>query len=64
MLHLNLSTAEIQRLNYERFYYPCPTVQKRIHAVYMKATIVASDTMIGHLSGLKRQTVTENPMLL
>jgi transposase len=57
MLQINLSKAEIHRLNYERFYYPCPKVQKRIHAVYMKATLSSSDTLIGHLTGLKRQTV-------
>ena len=58
MLQLNLSDAEIQRLNYERFYYPCPTIQKRIHAVYMKATFKASNTTIGILTGLKRQGVS------
>ncbi len=58
MLQLNLSDAEIQQLNYERFYYPCPTAQKRIHAVYMKATVTATDSTIGHFCGLKRQTVS------
>ena len=58
MLQLNLSKAEIQRLNYERFYYPCPIIQKRIHAVYMKATVKATNTTIGLLTGLKRQCVS------
>lgn len=58
MLQINLSDAEIQRLNYERFYYPCPIIQKRFHAVYMKATVEISNTMIGHLTGLKRQAVS------
>lgn len=58
MLQINLSDAEIQRLNYERFYYPCPIIQKRFHAVYMKATFEISNTMIGHLTGLKRQAVS------
>ncbi|MBI4648348.1 MAG: IS630 family transposase [Bacteroidia bacterium] len=57
MLLINLSDAEIQRLNYEKFYYPCPIVQKRIHAVYMKATVDFSDTMIGQLTGLHRHSV-------
>ena len=57
MLQLNLSDAEIQVLNYERFHYPCPIVQKRIHAVYMKATVGLSDTMIGQLTGLHRHFV-------
>jgi transposase len=58
MPHLNLSDAEIQHLNYERFYYPCPMVQKRIHVVYLTATVNATLSTIGHITGLKRQTVT------
>ena len=57
MLQINLSDAEIQQLNYERYYYPCPTVQKRIHAVYMKAMTGLSNTMIGELTGLHRHLV-------
>ena len=37
MLTLNLSEAEIQKLNYERFHYPSPIVQKRMHVMYMKS---------------------------
>ena len=58
MLQLNLSKAEIKMLNYERFYYPSPIIQKRIHAVYMKSTIKATNTTIGLLTGLKRQCVS------
>jgi len=58
MLQLNLGKAETQRLKYESFYYPCPIVQKRIHAVYMKATVKASNSTIGLLSGLNRQSVS------
>jgi transposase len=54
MLQLNLSEAEIQRLNYERYYYPCPQVQKRIQAVYFK-TMGMSNKMIGKLTGLHRE---------
>lgn len=59
MVPLNLSDAEIQRLNYERYHYPCPHVQKRIHAVFMKATIGLSNEMIGQLVGLHRHAVSE-----
>lgn len=58
MLLINFSEAEIQQLNYERFYYPCPIVQKRIHAVYLKATVGLPDTMIGQLTGLHRHSVS------
>lgn len=57
MLLINLSDAEIQQLNYERYYYPCPTVQKRIHAVYIKATTEMSNKMIGALVGLNLDSV-------
>lgn len=54
MLQLNLSETEIQKLNYERFYYPCPIVQKRIHAVYFK-TFGMPNKEIGKLTGLNRE---------
>ena len=54
---INLSEAEIQRLNYERYYYPCPIVQKRIHAIYFKSTTNMSNIMIGELIGLNRDSV-------
>jgi transposase len=34
---MNLPEEEIRVLNYERFQYPCPKVQKKLHAVYLKA---------------------------
>ena len=37
MLTLNFSRAEIQELNYERFHYPAPIVQKRMHVLYLKS---------------------------
>lgn len=43
---LNLSSEELNALNYERFYYPCPQVQKRLHAVYIKATTGLSNEVV------------------
>jgi transposase len=58
MLPLNLSKAEIQKLKYERFHYPCPIVQKRLTAVLLFATVVnASLSTIGLMSGLHRHSV-------
>jgi transposase len=57
MLTLNLDQAEIQRLNYERFHYPCPMVQKRLHAVYLKAVLGASNQHIGLLCDLHPNSV-------
>jgi len=57
MLQIKISNAEIQRLNYERYSYPCPLVQKRIHAVYIKAITDMSNEIIGVLVGLNRDSV-------
>jgi transposase len=56
MLQLNLSDAETERLNYERYYYHCPHVQKRIQAVYFK-TMGMNNKMIGKLTGLNHEIV-------
>jgi len=58
MLQLNLSDSEIQRLNYEKNYYPCPIVQKRIYAVFLKAKFSFSNTLIGQITGLHRHSVS------
>ena len=56
MLQLEISSTEIQRLNYERYYYPCPIVQKRIHAVYFK-TFGMTNKEIEKLTGLNREII-------
>lgn len=56
MLQLNISKTEIQQLNYERYHYPCPIVQKRIQAVYFK-TLGKSNKMIAELTDLNREIV-------
>ena len=56
MLQLNLSETEIEKLNYERFYYPSPIVQKRIQAVYFKC-LGMPNKVIAKLTGLNRETV-------
>jgi len=57
MLQINISETEIQRLNYERFHYPCPIVQKRMHIIYFKSVTNMSNTMIGQLAGVHRHCV-------
>jgi len=34
---LKLSAEELARLNYEKYHYPYPLVQKRLHCIYIKA---------------------------
>jgi transposase len=58
MLPLNLSDAEIMQLSYERYHYPCLLVQKRIHAVYLKAEVGLSNELIGRIVGLHRHAIS------
>ena len=51
-LQFNLSEAEIEKLNYQRYAYPDSMVQKRIFAVYLKATLGWSNSSIGQAVGL------------
>lgn len=51
-LLLNISEAEIAVLNYERFNYPSAMIQKRIHAVYLKAALSWPNSTIHLVTGL------------
>jgi len=57
-LSLNLSKAEIDKLNYERFAYPHPMIQKRIFSVYLKAVLNYSNPTIGLITGLHPNIVS------
>lgn len=57
---LKISEAEIQELNYERFYYPCPTVQKRLHSIYLKAMFEYEHAEIGRILGRHPNTITQD----
>src|ERR1017187_161184 len=56
-LPFNIRKAEIEKLSYERYAYPDPMVQKRIFAVYLKATLGWNNSMIGHAVGLHYNAV-------
>ena len=58
-LKFNLSGAEIEKLNYNRYSFPDPMVQKRIHAVYLKAIFGWSNLIIGQIVGLHYNAVGE-----
>ena len=47
-----ISEAEIKKLRYERYAYPDPLIQKRIFAVYLKATLGWTNSSIGKVVGL------------
>lgn len=54
---LQISFEETEALNYERYYYPCPVVQKRLHAMYVKATLNLSNEMTGTIAGAHRNSI-------
>ena len=37
MIQIDFSEEEIKQLNYERYHYPHPLVQKRMEALYLKS---------------------------
>jgi transposase len=47
---LVLSSEELAMLNYERYHYPCPIIQKRLHAVFIKATTNLTNKEVGFLT--------------
>ena len=59
MLTLNISQADIEVVKYERFRYPCPIVQKRLHTLFFIASTDFSYGLIATLVGIHRDTVTD-----
>ena len=57
-LSFKISDAEIEQLNYERYAYPQPMVQKRIFTVYLKAITRFSNSTIGLITGLHPNMVS------
>jgi transposase len=57
-LIINLNESEIDKLNYERYAYPDPMIQKRISAVYLKGVLRLSNKMIGLAVGLHANSVS------
>lgn len=56
---LKLSSEELNKLNYERYHYPCPIVQKRLHCIYIKSACGYSNEKIGQLMDAHRNSVSE-----
>ena len=48
---LMLDSEKLAKLNYERYYYPCPIIQKRLHSVYLKAHLNLSNKEICQITG-------------
>lgn len=54
---LMLSSEELAKLNYERYHYPCPIVQKRLHVVYLKASTSLPNKEISIIAGAHPNSV-------
>lgn len=59
MRTINLSTSESDKLNYERYHFPDPVIQKRLHAVYLKATFKKSNEEIGRIVDASRNSIAQ-----
>jgi len=55
MINIEFSEEEIEELDRERFDYPDPRVQKRLHALYLKAMGI-SHSLIMVICGIKSRT--------
>jgi transposase len=58
MRTINLSTSETDMLNYERYHYPDPVIQKRLHAVYLKAKLGRPNKEISHIVDASRNSIS------
>jgi len=54
MLTLHINEADMQRLKYERYSYPCPIIQRRLHVLFLKASTNLSHGMISQIVGVHR----------
>jgi Transposase and inactivated derivatives len=58
LTELNLSEEEIRMLNYERYYYPCPKIRKRLHVLYIKGTTKMRNKQVGLLLDVHPNSVS------
>lgn len=54
-----LSSEEFTKLNYERYHYPCPVVQKKLHCLFIKASHGLSNSVIGKLMDAHLNSIRE-----
>jgi hypothetical protein len=57
LIQMNLSEEEIRALGYKRFRALNPMIQKRLHAVYLKAKLGLSNAFIGEVPDARRNSV-------
>jgi hypothetical protein len=54
-----LSSEELIQLDYERYHYPCPLVQKRLHCLYLKGSLGLSNEKTEELMDAHRNSIVE-----
>lgn len=59
LTRLQISSAELSRLNYERYHYPCPLVQKRLHSIYIKAISGFSNEDVENLTDAHCNSISQ-----
>lgn len=52
-----LTSEQLAQLDYERYYYPCPIVQKRLNAIYIKASTNFTNEKVSLLAGAHYNSV-------
>lgn len=56
---LKPSSEGLALLNYERYHYPCPIIQKRLHAIYLKVTTQYCNKDIANLVDAHCNSITK-----
>ena len=56
---LEISSGELAKLNYDRYHYPCPLVQKRLHSIYIKVISGLSNEDVGNFTDAHRNSISE-----
>jgi hypothetical protein len=57
--NFKLSPKELKKLNYERYHYPCPIVQKRLHCLYLNGNLNLANATIGEIMNTHRNGICE-----
>lgn len=58
MIHINFTEEEIKQLNYERYHYPHPMVQRKMEALYLKSQNI-SHQQICQICCITRATLSK-----
>jgi transposase len=57
--NFKLSPEKFKKLNYERYHYPYPIVQKKMHCLYLKGSLNLANAAIGEIIDAHRNSISE-----